>query len=179
MKLDDSKKRPSADELIELLGLEPHPCEGGYFKETYRSAECIHADCLPVRYKPLGEEKSYSTCIYYLLTPDTCSRMHRLRSDEIFHFYLGDPVEMLWLYPKGEGEIHELGSDVISGQRLQLTVPMGIWQGAALKPGGEYALLGTTVAPGFDYEDYETGERSKLLELYPAYKDRIIALTPR
>jgi predicted cupin superfamily sugar epimerase len=155
----------SVEALRALLGLVPHPVEGGYFVETYRSAE------------PGARGRSAGTAIYYLLTPDTFSAMHRLASDEIFHFYLGDPVEMLQLWPDGSHRVVVIGPDLESGQRPQVIVPRGIWQGAHLRPGGRFALLGTTVAPGFDYADYETATRPALLSTHPAARDLITALT--
>jgi predicted cupin superfamily sugar epimerase len=103
--------------------------------------------------------------------------VHRLASDEIFHFYLGDPVEMLQLWPDGSHRLVLIGVDLQAGQRPQVLVPRGVWQGARLRPGGHFALLGTTVAPGFDYADYETGHRGHLLATYPTARDLIIALT--
>jgi predicted cupin superfamily sugar epimerase len=134
----------------------------------------IPASGLPSGY---GTARAASTAIYYLLTPDTFSAMHRLASDEIFHFYLGDPVEMLHLHPDGTHQITILGPDLEAGQRPQVVVQRHIWQGARLIPGGQYALLGTTVAPGFDYTDYETAPRPSLLTSHPAAKDLILALT--
>src|SRR5689334_989854 len=98
----------TAQQLVELLRLEPHPKEGGYFRETYRSRAAADADHLPPGY---AGGRSLGTAIYYLLTPDTFSAMHRLPGDEIFHHYLGDPVEMLLLHEGGRGEIVLLGSD--------------------------------------------------------------------
>lgn len=166
---------PTADEIIAMLGLEAHPVEGGRFAETYRAAESLRREALPARY---GGPRSLSTAIYYLLTPDTCSRMHRLRSDEVFHFYLGDPVEMLRLMPDGTGSIVTLGQDIAAGMRVQSVVPMGVWQGSRLRAGGRFALLGATVAPGFDYADYEPGDRRELARTYPSFVDLITALTP-
>jgi uncharacterized protein len=163
-----------AQRLIGLLGLTPHPSEGGYFRETYRSAETLPPSATGNRY---GAERSVCTAIYYLLTPDSFSAMHRLRTDEIFHFYLGDPVELLMLYPEGEGENRLMGPDIEAGQTLQAVVPRGVWQGLALRPGGRFALLGTTVAPGFDYADFELGARDELLRLYPAFAARLVRLT--
>lgn len=164
----------TAEKIRELLKLEPHPAEGGYFAETYRSAHKIAAASLPAGY--LGQ-RALSTAIYYLLSPETFSAMHRLRGDEIFHFYLGDPVEMLQLKPDGTGEAILLGQNIAGGMRLQHTVPAGCWQGSRLAPGGKYALLGTTMAPGFDPEDYDTGSREKLSSQYPAYTALIALLT--
>jgi uncharacterized protein len=164
---------PTAEELIRHLGLAPHPKEGGFFRETYRSAESHTA--LAPRYRG---PRSANTAIYYLLTPGTCSALHRLQSDEIFHFYLGDPIRMLQLDPAGAGRSIVLGPDVMHGQQLQVVVPRGIWQGSLLEPGGTFALLGCTVAPGFEYDDYEHGDRQSLLTQYPAHADLIRRLTP-
>jgi predicted cupin superfamily sugar epimerase len=113
-----------------------------------------------------------------LLTPDTFSAMHRLPGDEMFHFYLGDPVEMLQLKPDGSVETLLLGQDITSGMRLQHVVPGNVWQGSRLVPGGAYALLGTTMSPGFEYEDYETGNRAQLSQQFPDFAAKIAALTP-
>jgi uncharacterized protein len=136
---------PTVEALRALLGLVPHPIEGGFFTETYRSADLLPGDTLPARYRG---PRAAATAIYYLLTPETFSAMHRLGSDEIFHFYLGDPVEMLQLAPDGSHRVVVIGPDLEAGQRPQVVVPRGVWQGARLRPGGRLALLGTTVAPG-------------------------------
>ena len=164
----------TADELIRLLQLKPHPREGGFFRETYRAAETTAAAALPERY---GGGRSHGTAIYYLLTPATFSALHRLASDEVFHFYAGDPVRMLQLLPDGHGRAIVLGPDVTRGQQPQVLVPRGVWQGSVLEPGGAYALLGCTVAPGFDYEDYESGRRDELLAAYPEFADLIRRLS--
>ena len=156
------------------LGLKPHPEEGGYFTETYRSGESIPEEALPGRYQGV---RSFGTAIYYLLTLKSFSSIHRLRSDEIFHFYVGDPVEMLQLWPDGSGKVVILGPDLLKGMQPQVMVPRGIWQGARLLAGGRFALLGTTVSPGFEFADYESGSRSALLASYPRYRHLIGALT--
>jgi predicted cupin superfamily sugar epimerase len=164
----------TAAQVIAALDLKPHPVEGGYFRETYRSADRLSADALSPRY---GAARDASTAIYYLLTPDTFSAIHRLATDEVFHFYLGDPVEMLLLHPDGRGKVVTLGPDLGAGQRPQVVVPRGVWQGSSLAPGGAFALLGCTVAPGFDYIDYETGRRDPLTARYPAFADLLRRLT--
>ena len=164
----------NAEKLKSLLDLVPLSIEGGYFSETYRSAEPIPQECLPSRY---SGSRSVGTCIYYLLEPNTFSEIHRVASDEIFHFYLGDPVEMLQLWPDGSGKRVLIGTDIERGMAPQLVVPHGVWQGARLVAGGEFALMGCTVSPGFDYADYESGNRSVLSEAYPDYRDMICALT--
>lgn len=158
----------SADEIIELLDLQPHPREGGFFRETYRS----RAEVEPGH--PFPGRRSQSTAIYYLLTASTYSELHRLPGDEVFHFYRGDPVEMLELHPGGGATITILGPD-LDKMTVQHVVPGGTWQGSRLVPGGEWALLGTTMAPGFSYEDYETGTAT-LLELFPSHTAMIDTL---
>jgi predicted cupin superfamily sugar epimerase len=164
----------TADQIMTLFNLRPHPEEGGYFVETYRSSETIPENALPIRYKGV---RFFGTAIYYLLTPETFSMMHRLRSDEIFHFYVGDPVEMLQLLPNGSGNVITMGSDILHGMRPQVAVPSGVWQGARLSKGGRFALLGTTVSPGFEFADYESGRRDELVRSYPTFRDLIVALT--
>jgi predicted cupin superfamily sugar epimerase len=134
----------TAQEIIALLGLQPHPKEGGYFRETYRAAEAVPAAALDPRY---GGGRAHSTAIYYLLTPGTYSALHRVASDEVYHFYLGDPIEMLQLAPGAPGAHHG------------------------------FALLGATVAPGFDYADYEHGARAALIAAWPDFRAQIAALT--
>ncbi len=163
----------TAAQLIALLDLKPLPLEGGWFRETYRSSDRVPAAALPPRY---GRDKALGTAIFYLLTPDTCSALHRLPTDEIFHFYQGDPVSMLHLGPAG-CQVLTLGSDLEAGQQPQVVVPAGVWQGSFLQAGGRWALLGTTMAPGFDFSDYEAGDRLRLSEQFPAFADLIHRLT--
>jgi uncharacterized protein len=163
----------TAERLIKLLNLKPHP-EGGYYAETYRSKELIAMEALPDRY---SGPRSYGTAIYYLLTPQTFSAIHRLATDEIYHFYLGDPVELIRLEPDGSGRLILLGDDVAGGMQVQAVISRGTWQGARLFEGGKYALLGTTVAPSFEFVDFEAGRRSDLILAYPSFRDIIIALT--
>jgi predicted cupin superfamily sugar epimerase len=164
----------NAEKLKSLLNLVPLSIEGGYYAETYRSADMIPQKCLHSRY---SGPRAVGTAIYYLLEPGTLSEIHRVASDEIFHFYLGDPVEMLQLWPDGSAKRVLIGSDIEKGIAPQLVVPHGVWQGARLVAGGMFALLGCTVSPGFDYTDYESGSRQLLSEAYPEHKDMICALT--
>lgn len=164
----------TADDIKHLLRLEAHPCEGGWFTQTWRSDESIPREALPPRY---SAARAAGTCIYYLLEPATFSEMHRLASDEIFHFYLGDPVEMLQLAPDGSARTVFLGSDLAAGQHPQLIVPRHVWQGLRLVAGGKLALLGCTVSPGFDYADYEAGHYEPLARQYPLHADFIRQLT--
>ncbi|HEX7006350.1 MAG TPA: cupin domain-containing protein [Alphaproteobacteria bacterium] len=166
----------TAQDVIDRLGLEPHPVEGGYFRETYRAAETVPAAALDSAY---AGARAHSTAIYYLLTPDGYSAMHRVRSDEVYHFYLGDPIEMLQLVPGGGGRTVLIGPDILAGMHPQLVVPRGVWQGSRLAAGWRhgFALLGATVAPGFDYADYEHGDRAALVAQWPMFEAQIKART--
>jgi len=163
-------------EIIKRLRLKPHQVEGGYFRETYRSEEKIAVKSLPARYKG---KRTFSTLIYYLLTKTAFSAMHRVKSDEVFHFYAGDPVEMLQLLPGGKGKIITLGNNITKGHLPQVVVRRGVWQGSRLKQGGKFALFGNTVAPGFEFADYEHGDRQRLIKQYPKFKNKIMGLTKR
>ena len=169
----------TADEVKRTLRLEPHPREGGWFVQTYTAGAVLPVSAYagssdPVRY---SGPRRLSTAIYYLLEPTTFSEMHRLGSDEIFHHYAGGAVEMLQLWPGGRIERVVLGKDLAAGQRPQLIVPRGVWQGSRLLGSDEWALLGCTVSPGFDYADYETGTCAELLSGWPAATTLIKALT--
>ena len=163
----------SARDLIDYLGLRPLPREGGYYAETYRSVLSLAPSALPDAY---DGPRHAATAIYYLLTPDTFSALHRLPGDEVYHFYLGDPVELLLLHPSG-GEVRTLGQAITQGMHLQTVVPGGVWQGSRLRAGGAWALLGTTMAPGFDFADFEAPDPSTLRAQYPAFSDWIEDLT--
>jgi predicted cupin superfamily sugar epimerase len=158
----------TADEIKTLLNLKPHPVEGGSFRRTYTSAATV---ALPRGVRAQG------TAIYYLLEAGTFSEMHVLDSDEIFHFYLGDPVEMLQLLPDGGSAVFTLGPDLEAGQHVQIVVPAGVWQGTRLIGGGKVALLGCTVTPGFDFADYRNASYAELAEKWPREAERIRALT--
>ncbi len=158
----------TAEQIKSLLNLQPHPIEGGSFRRTYTSAAALE---LPRGIRPAG------TAIYYLLEPGTFSEMHVLDSDEIFHFYLGDPVEMLQLYPDGRSAAFTLGPDLQAGQHVQLVVPAGVWQGTRLIGNGRVALLGCSVTPGFDFADYRSGSYAQLSEKWPRETETIRALT--
>jgi predicted cupin superfamily sugar epimerase len=160
----------TADEVIRLLQLQPHPVEGGFFRETYRAGATIPAH---------GGTRNVSTAIYYLLKPGHVSELHMLPGDELFHFYLGAPVRMLQLWPDGSGREVVLGTNLTAGQVPQLVVPAGVWQGTRLVGETGFALLGCTVAPGFDYADYTSASRAELTAKWPAFADEIARLTPR
>jgi uncharacterized protein len=158
----------TADQIKTLLNLQPHPIEGGFYRRTYTSAGTVDL---------ARGSRAVGTAIYYLLEPGTFSEMHVLDSDEIFHFYLGDPVEMLQLHKDGGSALFTLGSDLEAGQHVQLVVPAGVWQGTRLVGGGKVALLGCTVTPGFDFADYCSGSYNELAEKWPEEAKRIKALT--
>jgi predicted cupin superfamily sugar epimerase len=173
----------TVDQIIHTLNLQPLPGEGGLYAETYRSAETVPAPALPARYPQA--KKPFGTAILYLLTghPDSFSAFHRLPTDEIWHFYLGDPLELFMLGPEGSVTRLILGQDLLAGQRVQAVVPAGVWQAARLVPGdrmlpgGRFALVGTTMAPGFTPSDFEPGRRAHLFSQYPAARDAIQSLT--
>jgi predicted cupin superfamily sugar epimerase len=165
----------TADDVKKILGLVPHPREGGHYIRTYESAELVPPTAFaPDRY---SGPRYTGTAIYYLLEPTTFSEMHRLRSDEIFHFYAGDPVEMLQLRPGGRGDVIRIGNRLALGERPQVLAPRNVWQGSRLVAGGAWALLGCTVSPGFEFEDYDSATREELLAAWPAFTNFIHALT--
>lgn len=160
----------TAEQLKKLLNLVPLAIEGGYFAETYRAEQQI----------ALGGydgPRRVGTAIYYLLEPGEFSEMHRVKSDEIFHFYYGDAVEMLQLWPDGSVRTVMIGTDFARGMRPQVVVPRGVWQGCRLVSGGKVALMGCTVSPGFEYADYESGKREELVKGWPEARERIAELT--
>lgn len=165
-----------AQHLIEKLHLEPLPGEGGLYVLSYRSSEEIPLNSLAKRYPG---RRRFCSAIYYLLTDeaDSFSAMHALLTDEIYHFYLGDPVEMLLLYPDGHTQRTVLGQDILKDQQVQMVVPHGVWQGSRLRPGGKFALLGTTMAPGYEQDELKLGRRDDLMRQYPAEADWIRRLT--
>lgn len=164
-----------AERIIKLYNMKPLPGEGGYYVENYRSKETVEKASLPGRY---GEDKTLSTAILYLLTPDTKSFLHRLKSDEVYHFYLGDPVRLVLIHPNGSTKVMFLGHNLRAGQFVQAVVPAGMWQGLSLLDGGEYALMGVTVAPGFDFTDVELGDRQDMLAEFPRHGNFITEFTP-
>jgi len=162
-----------ASRLKAFYGMGALPVEGGYFQQSYVCDQ-------RVTLAQYGREKPLGTAILYLYDgedADCFSALHRLPTDEVYHFYLGDPVEMLLLYPDGRSQRVILGPDVFNGQQVQFVVPAGVWQGSHLRPGGRYALAGTTMAPGYDDADYEGGERDELAQAYPREVELIRTLT--
>ncbi len=163
----------NALEIIELLDLKPHP-EGGYFRESYRSHGVIPSDALPSEYEG---QRNISTAIYYLLDKGARSKIHRVASDEMWHHYLGGPLKIVEIMPDGSATETIVGPEIEHGQVLQHVVPAGRWFGAYLPEGSDYALAGCTVAPGFDFADFELGKVEDLLRQFPGAEDAIRTLT--
>jgi len=163
--------------IIDKLKLVPLENEGGFYHEIYRSDGFIEKACLPEKY---SSKRCFYTSIYYLITEENYSRLHKVNSDEIFNFYMGDPVEMINLFLDGSFKKIILGRNIFKGEVFQYMVPAGTWQGAKLKKHGKkdggFALLGTVVAPGFEFEDFVLGTEYKeeILEKYGNIKSGFI-----
>jgi len=160
---------------IEKLGLIPHP-EGGWFRETYRSTETIQAVGLPARF---GGDRSCSTAIYFLLESGQFSALHRIKSDELWFFHAGSPLLIHCLSEEGQHQAITLGSNLGQGDKFQAVVPAGSWFGAQPLTFDSFSLVSCTVAPGFDFADFEMGERDELLLLFPQHREVIMQLTTK
>jgi len=157
-----------AQQLIEALGLVPHP-ERGFYAETYRAPARVLSSAH-------AGERSASTAIYFLICdPERATFLHRLKSDEVFHLYEGGPLEVLRLFPDRSWDVAHLGLAVERGERPQLVLPAGTWFGTELAPGASHCLIGCTVAPGFEFEDFEL-DGADLQTSYPAAAGRIARL---
>jgi uncharacterized protein len=163
-----------ADFWIKRLGLISHP-EGGYYRENYRSDEMIASEGLPVRFA--GGGRAFSTAIYFLLAGRDFSAFHRLLSDELWHFYTGAPLTIHELNESGDYSRWTLGCDGEKGEAFQVVIKAGSWFGASLEETDSFALVGCTVAPGFDFRDFEMADRSELIRLYPGHRSLIEKLT--
>ena len=163
----------SIEKIIDQLDLQPHP-EGGYFKETYRSEGYIKSDSLDPSY---GGERNYSTSIYFLLTSERFSALHRIKQDEIWHFYLGSPIRLHMISKNGDHTEHIIGNDLNNNELPQLVVPGGYWFAAEVIEPNTYALVGCTVAPGFSFEDFELKSKVELIKLFPHLETIISKLT--
>jgi predicted cupin superfamily sugar epimerase len=151
--------------VVEALGLAPHP-EGGFFRETFRAPLVIGA--------PQGP-RAASTSIYFLLPGGHFSALHRVQSDEVWHHYDGDPIDLHTLAPNGGHLVTRLGRDLASGERPQCIVPAGVWQAAVAHK--RFALCGCTVAPGFDFADFEMPSRGELTRRFPELRAIVEKLT--
>ncbi len=158
----------TSDEIKALLKLEELPVEGGSYRRTYTSPGMVETE---------RGQRAMGTAIYYLLEPGTFSEMHVLATDELYHFYLGDAVEMLQLFPDGSSKVFVLGQDLAAGEHVQLLVPAGVWQGTRLLGDGKFALLGCSLTPGFDLKDYKNASAEELIEKWPGEAERIKKLT--
>lgn len=155
-----------SDTIIERLGLEPHP-ERGYYRQTYKAP-------LAVESTAHGAARAASTAIYFLVTAsDPVTYLHRLKSDEIFHLYDGGPLEILRLLPDDTWDVARLGMNLAAGERPQIVIPAGTWFGTALTSGTSHCLVGCTVAPGFEFADFELAEGPELEARYSGAADRI------
>jgi len=158
---------------IDRLGLEKHP-EGGFFRETYRSEEAVDGPALPDRF---GGSRAFCTAIYFLLEGSDFSALHRIRSDEIWHFYAGAPLTVHVIAPDGDHSTAVLGRGPEAGETFQAVVKAGCWFGALVGGTTSYSLVGCTVAPGFAFEDFELANRHELLVRYPQHRVLIERLT--
>jgi len=161
---------PDARYWIERLDLVEHP-EGGCYRETYRSEQSIPGSGA----HPAG--RSFSTAIFYLLRSGDVSRFHRLRSDEVFHHYAGSPFILHVLHPGGGYDTVALGHDPERGEVLQAVIPAGAWFGATIESPDTFALVGCSVAPGFEFSDFEPADRAKLIADFPAHTELVERLT--
>jgi uncharacterized protein len=165
--------RPTAAYWIEKLNLTPH-VEGGAFREVYRSELIIPRSSLPLFFQGA---RSASTSIYFLLSQGQFSAFHRIAADELWHFYFGDTLVVYEITHGRHMVEHRLGPNPDKGEVFQTVVKAGSWFASAPAPGSEYALVGCTVAPGFDFEDFELAERTALVSMYPEHAERITKLT--
>jgi predicted cupin superfamily sugar epimerase len=160
----------TANDIIQKLGLEPHP-ERGYFREMYRAPADVQSQAH-------GGNRSASTAIYFLVTAaEPTTYLHRLISDEVFHLYDGGPLEILRLFPDGTWDVPVLGMHLDAGERPQIVIPAGTWFGTELRAGASHCLVGCTVAPGFEFADFELAEGPELVARYPKAADRIIRMS--
>jgi len=159
-------------QLIQHLNLLPHP-EGGYYAETYRSAETIAHTALPGRFKG---SRNFSTAIYFLVPAGTFSAFHRIEADELWHFYEGQPLHVYVIHPQGRLEIIRLGNSIEQGEVFQAMVPAGCWFASRPSAENSYSLVGCTVAPGFDFADFELAEKDTLAKEFPQYRELICEL---
>lgn len=163
----------TANDYVKSLGLQPHP-EGGYFKETYRSTGTIPAASLP---EGFTGDRHFSTAIYFLIEAGNFSALHRIKSDELWHFYAGDALEVIELHDDGTLKITAVGANTANGEVFQYMVPAGCWFGSRVRKGGTFSLVGCTVAPGFDFADFEMGNRDQLRQQFPQHEKVIGELT--
>ncbi len=163
----------TAAEWVKVLDLVAHP-EGGFYKEVYRSDGVLKQSALP---EGFSGDRNFVTNIYFLLTSENFSSLHRLTADELWHFLDGASLSVYMISPEGELDILKIGRNIEDGEVLQAVVPAGHWFGAKVDHPDAFALVGCTVAPGFDFDDFELAEREALLASYPRHRDVIESLT--
>jgi predicted cupin superfamily sugar epimerase len=170
----ERKMNPAqTDALIKQYGLQPHP-EGGFFAETYRSPGLIPETALPTGF---AGARNFSTAIVFLLRENDFSALHRLGQDEVWHFYSGGPLRLIMISPDGKLSETILGQNNAAGELAQAVVPAGHWFGARPATGSGFSFVGCTVAPGFDFADFELGKRSEFLALWPELERIILEFT--
>jgi uncharacterized protein len=162
----------TVQELIKKYDLQPHP-EGGWYKETYKSTEMIPSNALPVRF---SANRVFSTAIYFLLEAGNFSAFHRIKSDECWHFYTGDPLLVYVITADGAIEIIRLGGDFANGEFFQYVVPANCWFASRPAPKSSFSFVGCTVSPGFDFADFEMANAATLCKMYPGHKEIISEL---
>lgn len=161
-----------AQELIARFDMQAHP-EGGWFKETYRSKEAIEATALPDRF---SGSRFFSTAIYFLLEQGNFSAFHRIKSDECWHFYAGGPLDLYMIHENGSFEHVVIGNRPDKNEHFQFVVPAGCWFASRPTTGAEYSFVGCTVAPGFDFNDFELATGDALVTLFPQHRELILSL---
>jgi predicted cupin superfamily sugar epimerase len=162
----------TVQQLVRQYNMLPHP-EGGYYKETYRSKQVIVQSALPEEF---SGDRNCSTAIYFLLEQGNFSAFHKIKSDECWHFYAGQTLEVFVLLPNGHLDIIQLGNDISNGETFQYVVPANCWFASKPKANTSFSFVGCTVAPGFDFKDFELAKADELIQLYPQHKNSIQSL---
>lgn len=163
----------TVETLVKELDLLPHP-EGGYYKETYRSEGKVAQTCLPSDFKGA---RNMATAIYFLIDKGNFSALHKIKSDETWHFYYGDALEVIEINEQGILTITQLGTNILEGETFQYTVKANTWFGSRVSENGSFSLVGCTVYPGFDFNDFKLANREDLINLFPKHKNIIVELT--
>lgn len=156
-------------QIVDKLNLLPHP-EGGFYRETYRCKDIIPQSVLGDNF---GSDRNVSTCIYFMLVSGNFSAFHRIKQDEFWHFYRGSALLLYMISPEGKLSTVKIGGDILNGEIPQFVVPAGYWFAAEVAAENSYSLVGCTVAPGFDFADFELADVNKLCEMFPEHKEII------
>ncbi len=163
----------TVETLVKELNLLPHP-EGGYYKETYRSEGTIKQTCLT---SDFSGDRNIATGIYFLIEKGNFSALHKIKSDETWHFYYGDALEVIEINEQGNLTITQIGSNLQKGETFQYTVKANTWFGSRVSANGSFSLVGCTVYPGFDFNDFELAQQQDLIQLFPQHRQLILELT--